>query len=155
MTPLLQSLANLRCQHSEHARIAGGSKQGNVWSSGVHAAYPPDFNFLVARVFASLATCNVASETSRTTNRTVTNHVEEFAPTSTNVPSPSPSAEQTNVIDAVGAAPVRDTSATPAQPSSRQTTPFKRTLGEYPLRSRAPAALLATRARADKPVWGR
>eukprot|EP00965_Chrysotila_dentata_P008865 288953-Pleurochrysis_carterae.AAC.1 len=45
--------------------------------------------------------------------------------------------------------------ARPAQPSSRQPTPFKRTLGEYPLRSRAPAALLALRARTDKPVWGR
>eukprot|EP00965_Chrysotila_dentata_P155402 5133841-Pleurochrysis_carterae.AAC.1 len=64
-------------------------------------------------------------------------------------------AERTNVNETVNAAPVRSDSTRPAQPSSRQLTPFKRTLGEYPLRSRASAALLATRARTDKPMWGR
>eukprot|EP00965_Chrysotila_dentata_P186053 6142718-Pleurochrysis_carterae.AAC.1 len=72
----------------------------------------------MARVFASLATSNAANETSRTTNRPVTNHIDEFAATSTNMPSPSPSAEHTIVNDAVSAAPVRESSTTPAQPSS-------------------------------------
>eukprot|EP00965_Chrysotila_dentata_P075984 2511214-Pleurochrysis_carterae.AAC.1 len=64
-------------------------------------------------------------------------------------------AERTNVNETVNAAPIRSDSTRPAQPSSRQPTPFKRTLGDYPLRSRASAALLATRARTDKPRWGR
>eukprot|EP00965_Chrysotila_dentata_P124671 4122018-Pleurochrysis_carterae.AAC.2 len=51
---------------------------------------------------------------------------------------------------------IRDDSSVPvAQRSAHRPTPFKRTLGEYPLRSRAPVALLAFRARRDKPTWGR
>eukprot|EP00965_Chrysotila_dentata_P228349 6196551-Pleurochrysis_carterae.AAC.1 len=43
----------------------------------------------------------------------------------------------------------------PRQPDAARPAPFKRTLGEYPLRSRAPAVLLTMRARRSKPQWGR
>eukprot|EP00965_Chrysotila_dentata_P033646 1120312-Pleurochrysis_carterae.AAC.1 len=48
LTPALQSLSNLRCQHHSHRQIAGGSKSSVGWRSCAHAAYPPDFKFLIA-----------------------------------------------------------------------------------------------------------
>eukprot|EP00965_Chrysotila_dentata_P081534 2691915-Pleurochrysis_carterae.AAC.1 len=44
----------------------------------------------------------------------------------------------------------RDAHNRPARPA-----PFQRSLGDYPLRSRGPSALLALRARSSKPRWGR
>eukprot|EP00965_Chrysotila_dentata_P066620 2206284-Pleurochrysis_carterae.AAC.4 len=38
---------------------------------------------------------------------------------------------------------------------AQRTSPFRRGLGEYPLRSRRPSALLTMRARHDKPALGR
>eukprot|EP00965_Chrysotila_dentata_P041232 1368384-Pleurochrysis_carterae.AAC.1 len=49
IAPKLQSLSYLRCQHPSHIHIAGGSKTNAGWNSKLHSAYPPDFNFLVAR----------------------------------------------------------------------------------------------------------
>eukprot|EP00965_Chrysotila_dentata_P052723 1749072-Pleurochrysis_carterae.AAC.1 len=49
LSPSLQSLANLRCQHSTHASLVGGSKTEEGWTSRQHSAYPPDMNFLFAR----------------------------------------------------------------------------------------------------------
>eukprot|EP00965_Chrysotila_dentata_P047430 1573366-Pleurochrysis_carterae.AAC.1 len=54
IAPSLQSLADLHCDHRTHNSIAGGRKDGDVWSSAQSAAYPPDLNFLFARVFASV-----------------------------------------------------------------------------------------------------
>eukprot|EP00965_Chrysotila_dentata_P236907 6201592-Pleurochrysis_carterae.AAC.1 len=51
---MLQSLSHLRCDHVNHRHIAGGSKTGTGWNSTMHSAYPPDFNFLIARVLSSL-----------------------------------------------------------------------------------------------------
>eukprot|EP00965_Chrysotila_dentata_P078251 2579654-Pleurochrysis_carterae.AAC.1 len=55
--------------------------------------------------------------------------------------------------------PSTSTTSVPPAPEAPQQPPtpphFQRTLGTYPLRSRQPSALLLTRARADKPVWGR
>eukprot|EP00965_Chrysotila_dentata_P102448 3381911-Pleurochrysis_carterae.AAC.1 len=48
----LQNLANLRCQHTTHTDQAGGSKTAEGWASRQHSAYPPDLNFLFARVIA-------------------------------------------------------------------------------------------------------
>eukprot|EP00965_Chrysotila_dentata_P057095 1894464-Pleurochrysis_carterae.AAC.1 len=45
----LLSLSDLRCQHHSHPQIAGGSKSSADWASRAHAAYPPDFNFLIAK----------------------------------------------------------------------------------------------------------
>eukprot|EP00965_Chrysotila_dentata_P146370 4833317-Pleurochrysis_carterae.AAC.1 len=49
LAPALQSLSDLRCQHHPHTQIAGGSKSDLGWTSRAHAAYPPDFNFLIAK----------------------------------------------------------------------------------------------------------
>eukprot|EP00965_Chrysotila_dentata_P181533 5992179-Pleurochrysis_carterae.AAC.1 len=51
---MLQSLSHLRCDHVNHRHIAGGSKTNTGWNSTMHSAYPPDFNFLIARVLSSL-----------------------------------------------------------------------------------------------------
>eukprot|EP00965_Chrysotila_dentata_P039626 1317233-Pleurochrysis_carterae.AAC.1 len=53
LSPSLQSLSNLRCQHSTHASMAGGVKTTDGWTSRQHSAYPPDVNFLFARVIAT------------------------------------------------------------------------------------------------------
>eukprot|EP00965_Chrysotila_dentata_P031451 1048433-Pleurochrysis_carterae.AAC.1 len=49
LAPAMQSLSNLRCQHHSHPQVAGGSKPSAGWTSRAHAAFPPDFNFLVAK----------------------------------------------------------------------------------------------------------
>eukprot|EP00965_Chrysotila_dentata_P219273 6191032-Pleurochrysis_carterae.AAC.2 len=55
LTPQLQKLSNLRCQHPDHRDFAGGSKTASGWASKQHSAYPPDMNFLLARVIAKLS----------------------------------------------------------------------------------------------------
>eukprot|EP00965_Chrysotila_dentata_P148369 4898409-Pleurochrysis_carterae.AAC.1 len=53
ISPSLVSLSNLTCQHTTHPTQAGGSKCDDTWTSRSTAAYPPDLNFLLARVIAS------------------------------------------------------------------------------------------------------
>eukprot|EP00965_Chrysotila_dentata_P137374 4544060-Pleurochrysis_carterae.AAC.2 len=54
VAPMLQSLSHLRCEHVCDKHIAGGSKTSAGWNSKMHLAYPPDFNFHIARVLSSL-----------------------------------------------------------------------------------------------------
>eukprot|EP00965_Chrysotila_dentata_P181121 5979064-Pleurochrysis_carterae.AAC.1 len=49
----------------------------------------------------------------------------------------------------------RATNDADAHPAPARSVPFQRSLDKYPLRSRNPSALLALRARASKPHWGR
>eukprot|EP00965_Chrysotila_dentata_P123317 4075665-Pleurochrysis_carterae.AAC.1 len=42
-----------------------------------------------------------------------------------------------------------------SDPRDAPRAPFRRVLGDYPLRSRQPAALLTLRAPQTKPIWGR
>eukprot|EP00965_Chrysotila_dentata_P220593 6191877-Pleurochrysis_carterae.AAC.1 len=49
LAPSLQSLSSLRCEHTSHSALAGGTKSDTGWTSRHHAAYPPDFNFLIAK----------------------------------------------------------------------------------------------------------
>eukprot|EP00965_Chrysotila_dentata_P158018 5220759-Pleurochrysis_carterae.AAC.1 len=53
ISPMLRSLSDLCCEHHSHASIAGGRKHSDQWSSAASAAYPPDLNFLLAKVLAS------------------------------------------------------------------------------------------------------
>eukprot|EP00965_Chrysotila_dentata_P122487 4048089-Pleurochrysis_carterae.AAC.2 len=55
LSPALSSLSNLVCQHTSHATQVGGTKlRDDAWTSRDTDAYPPDLNFLLARVIASL-----------------------------------------------------------------------------------------------------
>ena len=47
------SLSQSTCEHSTHAKTAGGSKVNDKWNSGETAAYPPDFNSFVAQAIAN------------------------------------------------------------------------------------------------------
>jgi hypothetical protein len=57
LAPLLDSLDRLRCTHKTHASQVGGVRSDNgSWDSAGAAAYPADFNLLLAR-----ETCGTAS----------------------------------------------------------------------------------------------
>ena len=50
LAPLLDSLDRLRCTHKSHANQVGGGRNDNGrWDSAGAAAYPADFNLLLAR----------------------------------------------------------------------------------------------------------
>eukprot|EP00965_Chrysotila_dentata_P036584 1217682-Pleurochrysis_carterae.AAC.1 len=151
LSPALQSLSNLRCQHFTHAGLAGGSKTADGWSSRLHSAYPPDLNFLFARVIAShlpldtplTQTADQPPETRQLPKTTPT--VPPTTATAATPPNPPPDPPVNRPL------PVADNSERQTEDSQRH---FTRTLGPYPLRSRG-GALLATRARCGKPKWGR
>eukprot|EP00965_Chrysotila_dentata_P179823 5937284-Pleurochrysis_carterae.AAC.1 len=140
LSPSLQSLANLCCQHATHASLAGGSKTSKGWTSRQHSAYPPDLNFLFARVIAT----HLHADNTVPRPHDQLPESRQTPPTELAAPSP-PSA-----ISAPPPAPVLDTtppvSDATHQRDSPQQAPFKRALGPYPLRSRG-AALMALRAR--------
>ena len=54
LSALLRPLGKLRCTHSKHEDQVGGKQVDGAWTSASFAAYPPDMNHLLARVFASL-----------------------------------------------------------------------------------------------------
>ena len=54
LATLLRPLNSLKCTHKNHDQQVGGQEVDGVWSSAAHAAYPPDLNLLLARLFASL-----------------------------------------------------------------------------------------------------
>eukprot|EP00965_Chrysotila_dentata_P092638 3057056-Pleurochrysis_carterae.AAC.2 len=131
LAPNLRSLADLRCEHQSHISIAGGQKIASGWSSAHTAAYPPDLNFLLARVFA------LAAPISPTTTRTA-DASSVAAPVATTAV-PGPVSATSNDIPTI--APSAD-ATTVAQPDSAterpERAPFQRGLGEYPLRGRQP-----------------
>ena len=52
LSPLLVSLDRLRCTHTTHKGVSGGTRgQDGTWTSARAAAYPPDFNLFLARSF--------------------------------------------------------------------------------------------------------
>ena len=51
----LSPLGRLDCPHDSHERVAGGVKDDEVkWSSAEASAYPPGFNYYLARAIAAL-----------------------------------------------------------------------------------------------------
>ena len=50
----LDVLRERRCEHSTHAKLAGGEKTRSGWNSNEAAAYPPDFNSYLAQAVAAL-----------------------------------------------------------------------------------------------------
>ena len=50
LSPLLDSLNRLRCTHTTHKGLSGGTRESDgTWTSSRAAAYPPDFNLFLAR----------------------------------------------------------------------------------------------------------
>ena len=49
----LDSLRERTCEHSHHAKLAGGDKRPDGWNSNETAAYPPDLNMFFAQAMAS------------------------------------------------------------------------------------------------------
>eukprot|EP00965_Chrysotila_dentata_P055471 1840315-Pleurochrysis_carterae.AAC.2 len=124
------------------------SEDDTGWASRLHAAYPPDFNFFVARAIGLFhASRKPASDALDTTHTAVASAVPE-QPREPHVPQIAPDLPPATPANQRGGAPADESGH---QPRSR----FQRALGDYPLRSRAPAALLAVRSRRDKPAWGR
>eukprot|EP00965_Chrysotila_dentata_P199439 6179386-Pleurochrysis_carterae.AAC.5 len=152
LAPFLQTLANLRCQHTTHTHMAGGSKTNSGWASRQHSAYPPYLNFFLARVIATHLQTNTPPFRQSESQAAKT----QFQPTT----EPSPATITTPTVAMPLASPTLPAQPTPeADLSTRQNEEsqlrrsFKRTLGPYPLRSRG-AALLALRTRSEKPTWG-
>ena len=48
----LDSLHERTCEHSHHAKLAGGNKNEGSWNSNATAAYPPDLNLFFAQAMA-------------------------------------------------------------------------------------------------------
>eukprot|EP00965_Chrysotila_dentata_P029088 967282-Pleurochrysis_carterae.AAC.1 len=128
------------------------------WTSRLHSAYPPDFNFFIARVIGTFYTARLK--------------LHDVIPSKERPPPPPDTNRDNATQDSTQPQPAEhpyapigptkpDTTqhrtpvSTPRLPDAALPAPFKRTLGEYPLRLRAPAALLTTRARRSKPQWGR
>ena len=49
----LDSLRERTCEHSHHAKLAGGDKRPDGWNSNKTAAYPPDLNLFFAQAMAN------------------------------------------------------------------------------------------------------
>ena len=82
-------LGNLACEHSTHRRIAGGTKgDTGAWESAEAAAYPPAFNYYVARAIAALSAQTAASP----------------SPSPTSAEPPRPSAPARAVYEPIAAA---------------------------------------------------
>eukprot|EP00965_Chrysotila_dentata_P131277 4339865-Pleurochrysis_carterae.AAC.1 len=100
---MLRSLADLCCEHHSHAAIAGGRKHSDQWSSVASAAYPPDLNFLLAKVLAA-APAHTASSTVQTTSTSaasVTRPLTDTASSSTPAPlNASPASTDSSVANA-------------------------------------------------------
>ena len=56
LTPWLEPLGRLTCEHVRHARVAGGVVGSQGEPSSATSAYPPQFNLYLARAIASLHT---------------------------------------------------------------------------------------------------
>eukprot|EP00965_Chrysotila_dentata_P181134 5979538-Pleurochrysis_carterae.AAC.1 len=100
LSPSLQSLANLRCQHSTHASLAGGSKTPEGWTSRQHSAYPPDLNFLFASVIATYLRFDEPvpqspDRLSETCQMPATKPAAPSPPTTVSAPPPAPVIETT------------------------------------------------------------
>eukprot|EP00965_Chrysotila_dentata_P222801 6193190-Pleurochrysis_carterae.AAC.2 len=134
----------------------GGSKSSAGWTTREHAAYPPDFNFLIAKVFGTLHASSF--------------HAQTIEPESVPTPLPPPRSERASASAAPRHTAPRhatdaalrhatDAVAAPPPPQTEEApTPrehFRRALGDYPLRWRNASALLTFRSRKDKPVCGR
>ena len=52
--PWLDALRDRQCEHSSHAKLAGGEKTMTGWNSNEAAAYPPDFNSYLAQAVAAM-----------------------------------------------------------------------------------------------------
>lgn len=50
----LDVLKDRQCEHSSHAKLAGGEKTKSGWNSNETAAYPPDFNSYLAQAVAGM-----------------------------------------------------------------------------------------------------
>ena len=57
----LNPLEQLKCEHSSHPRLAGGTLGVNGTPSSETSAYPADFNYYLARAVASLLTAPLAT----------------------------------------------------------------------------------------------
>ena len=57
--PYLSSLSTLTCKHTKHDEPAGGRNAKGIWSSHRTAAYPPNFNYYLAKAVLSL--CSVVA----------------------------------------------------------------------------------------------
>eukprot|EP00965_Chrysotila_dentata_P043547 1447860-Pleurochrysis_carterae.AAC.1 len=108
LSPSLQSLANLRCQHSTHADQVGGSKTEHGWTSRQHSAYPPDLNFLFARVIASYlridgtapqAQPQIESPPKETTRVPPTETAQSGSQPTTSLQTPAPDVSTTSPVD--------------------------------------------------------
>ena len=53
LLPALRPLASLACKHTQHRATAGGGRVDGNFTSPRSAAYPPDLNYLLARILAS------------------------------------------------------------------------------------------------------
>eukprot|EP00965_Chrysotila_dentata_P207976 6184440-Pleurochrysis_carterae.AAC.2 len=143
LAPSLRSLADLRCEHRTHASIAGGHKEGDMWTSAHSSAYPPDLNFLFAKRAMPV---RLTTPTLRRQPR--------YAPRQHPEPRPPP-----GVAPSAPATPATLDNGAPAENQPRPETQrnadhFQRGLGAYQLRERQPTALLLKRA-GPKPSWGR
>eukprot|EP00965_Chrysotila_dentata_P015576 515614-Pleurochrysis_carterae.AAC.1 len=163
LAPALLPLANLLCQHATHPQMAGGSKTASGWTCRLHSAYPPNVNFLFARVIGTFHTARLKlTDAPATKGLPTPPHSPDIH---VNAPNRSLAGPQPNLTKHSGsrinanqrdAEQHRTTISAPQQPDAARPAPFKRTLGEYyPLRLRGPAALLTLRARQEKPQWGR
>jgi hypothetical protein len=58
----MSPLGKLRCEHSSHEQAVGGNLDSEgKWRSATSAAYPPEFNFFLARGITALADTHAAS----------------------------------------------------------------------------------------------
>ena len=55
----LHPLGALRCHHHRHASMAGGEYDEGEWNSAQTAAYPPEFNYYLARCVHGLADSSI------------------------------------------------------------------------------------------------
>eukprot|EP00965_Chrysotila_dentata_P017219 571434-Pleurochrysis_carterae.AAC.3 len=149
LAPALHCLPISAASTKRTYTLRGGSKTSASWTSRLHAAYPPDFNFFIARILGILHQSRFrATDTPLDTAATLP------ADAPTPPPAPKPCAAAATPEPAAEAAlpsppPTAERDRRPQPPA-----PLRRSLGDYPLRSREPSALLALRARNDKPTWG-
>eukprot|EP00965_Chrysotila_dentata_P245563 6206629-Pleurochrysis_carterae.AAC.4 len=152
ISPSLVSLSSLRCQHTSHPEIAGGSKTSDGWASRRFAAYPPDFNFLLAKVIGTHCATHAPtgpdpSATPHAQTPPVAMHKQSSARDPALPPRSTVTRLESNDV-APDASPAPTASSAP--PLTSEPRHLRRALGEYPLRSRR-----VIRSRSANPRWGR
>ena len=112
----LDVLRERTCEHTTHAKIAGGTKTKSGWNSNEAAAYPPDFNSYIAQAAADLV-----KQRRSTLSSTAAPHVTSGPDAAIEMPSESNKTKGSSFAPQPKAPAPAETSVHPKAPAPAET----------------------------------